>query len=379
MEAATVEELADLVRQTGSQPLQIRGRGSKAHWGGSGPGQVVSLAGLNRLVDYAVADLVVTVEAGMGWADLQALLAQHNQWWPVQPLYPDRATVGGIVATADAGPGRQRYGGVRDLVLGVQWVRPDGVLVKAGGQVVKNVAGYDLMKLLTGSWGTLGILTQVSLRLYPLPPVTRCFLLQEEDLAELRQRVLDTGVPLTACDLVSAALVERLGYPARLSLWLELRGTAISVTEQITYLRQALGGQANLQEIDPETGMRITRLLSLPPTQVHGLLKVGVLPSQSVALAEYLQQWLPQAWGQIHAGVGVGRIGVAPVPANWETFVAQLRRWVRPHGYVSVIAGPTLADRWDVPAERLSLMQRVKQQLDPDHRCNPGRWLWGYH
>ncbi len=107
------------------------------------------------------------MQAGLKLADLQAFLAPSGQFLPLDPSYADNATIGGIIATADAGTWRQRYGGVRDLILGFSFIRHDGEIAKAGGRVVKNVAGYDMMKLFTGSYGTLGIIDQITLRLYP--------------------------------------------------------------------------------------------------------------------------------------------------------------------------------------------------------------------
>ncbi|MGB3267039.1 MAG: FAD-binding oxidoreductase, partial [Microcoleus sp.] len=129
----------------------------------------VSTARLNRLVEHAVGDLTVTAEAGMKFADLQEILGKSGQFLPIDPAYPQQATLGGIVATAGAGSLRHRYRGVRDLLLGITFVRSDGKIAVAGGRVVKNVAGYDLMKLLTGAYGTLGIISQVTFRVYPLP------------------------------------------------------------------------------------------------------------------------------------------------------------------------------------------------------------------
>ncbi len=129
----------------------------------------VSTSRLNRLVEHAVGDLTVTAEAGMKFADLQQILAASGQFLPIDPAYPQQATLGGIVATADAGSLRHRYRGVRDLLLGMTFVRSDGKIAVAGGRVVKNVAGYDLMKLFTGAYGTLGVISQVTFRVYPLP------------------------------------------------------------------------------------------------------------------------------------------------------------------------------------------------------------------
>ena len=377
MRPASGAELGEILRQSGAQAVRLAGQNSKAHWGNQrdGVGITISTAALNRILNYEVADLVVTVEAGVKWVDLRSVLAAQGQFWAVQPLYPDQATVGGIMATADAGAWRQRYGGVRDGVLGIRWVRPDGAETKAGGQVVKNVAGYDLMKLLTGSWGTLGCITQATLRLYPLPPVTRSFLIQGEDLEQWRQGLLDSALQPTAWDVLSAPLVAQLGYPAQMGLWLELRGTAVAVAEQVARLPQVLAGAA-VQELDPATGEQLTRHLSLPGTQPQLLLKIGVLPTRTVALVTYLQQIAPHAWVQMHSGVGLGWAVLTPLPADVEALVTKIRQFVYPEGFVSVVCGPAIPNRWDVRGNSLALMRRVKDQLDPQHRFNPGRWLW---
>lgn len=164
---------------------------------------ILSTRGLRRLIDHAAADLTVTVEAGMTLAELQQILAEQGQWWPVDPLYPNWATVGGIIATADTGSLRWRYGSIGDLVLGITWVRADGEVAKAGGRVVKNVAGYNLTRLFTGSLGSLGILTQVTLRLYPLPAAQATLLATGAlaDLEVLARQVLNAPVSPAGVDL----------------------------------------------------------------------------------------------------------------------------------------------------------------------------------
>ena len=166
-------ELAELVAIANLErsPLVVAGNSSKLDWGGTvkEAKSIVTTQKLDRLIAHAVGDLTVTVEAGMKFAALQEILATAGQFLPLDPAYPNISTIGGIIATADTGSLRHRYGGVRDLLLGISFVRADGKIAKAGGRVVKNVAGYDMMKLFTGSYGTLGILTEVTLRVYPLP------------------------------------------------------------------------------------------------------------------------------------------------------------------------------------------------------------------
>ncbi|HTF67350.1 MAG TPA: FAD-binding oxidoreductase, partial [Edaphobacter sp.] len=143
------------------------GGSTKLHWGGRVvPDIYISLARLNRVVEHPWQDLTCTVQAGCTWSKLQQSLVAHGQFVALDPLFQSRATVGGILSTNDSGVLRQRYGSLRDLVIGMTLVLPDGTIARTGGKVVKNVAGYDLSKLLTGSLGTLAIITEANFRLH---------------------------------------------------------------------------------------------------------------------------------------------------------------------------------------------------------------------
>src|SRR5579871_6568384 len=152
-----------------------RGGGTKHDWGNplSAADIVLSTTRLNRVLEHPWADLTVTVQAGCTVSHLQQTVAQHGQRLAVDVLWPDAATIGGILSTNDSGALRLRYGSLRDLVIGVTLALPDGTLASSGGKVVKNVAGYDLPKLVTGALGTLGVITQAVFRLHPLPQNTR--------------------------------------------------------------------------------------------------------------------------------------------------------------------------------------------------------------
>src|SRR3954468_12375642 len=172
------EEAAGLLRALGEagKPLRPRGGGTQLEWGGLGEPTVVDVetTGMARILEHNVGDLTAVLEAGVPLAEAQATFAEDDQMLALDPPLGegDAATVGGMVATADSGPLRHRYGGVRDLVVGISVALSDGTLAKAGGKVIKNVAGYDLGKLFAGSYGTLGLIVSVTVRLHPYPTTT---------------------------------------------------------------------------------------------------------------------------------------------------------------------------------------------------------------
>src|SRR5215472_18254992 len=179
IEPANEHQLADALRFANIAGLSAipRGSGTKLGWGNppSRADVVISTTRLNHVLEHAWADLTVTVEAGCMIQTLQETLAQHGQRLALDPLWPERATVGGILSTNDSGALRLRFGALRDLIIGVTIALPDGTLARSGGKVVKNVAGYDLPKLVTGALGTLGVITRAVFRLHPLPRNTRSF------------------------------------------------------------------------------------------------------------------------------------------------------------------------------------------------------------
>jgi glycolate oxidase FAD binding subunit len=181
----SIAQVVEYAKQRGLS-IGIVGGGTKQQWlRGETPAIQLSLRRLDRVLEHAYQDLTCTVQAGCTWTTLQETLKQHGQFVALDPLFSDQATVGGILATNDSGPLRHRYGSLRDLVIGVTLVLADGTIAKSGGKVVKNVAGYDLCKLMTGSYGTLAIVTEVTFRLHPLPQNHRTFTVVAESAVQV--------------------------------------------------------------------------------------------------------------------------------------------------------------------------------------------------
>jgi glycolate oxidase FAD binding subunit len=335
------------------------GAGSKLHWGGLAEGiqLVVSTARLNRLIDHAVGDLTVTAEAGMSFAELQTVLGKAGQFLAIDPAFPAQATLGGIIATGDSGSLRHRYNSVRDMLLGVSFVRSDGEMVKAGGRVVKNVAGYDLMKLLTGSYGTLGILTQVTFRVYPLPQASQTVVLTgtAEQVSGAVQTILSSTLMPSAIDLLSGS---------QLCLRVSFQGIPESVELQTTRLKEM--GLA----ISPE-----------PPTPENLAIvcKIGVKSSQAIDVLTKLDMLLPKAQVVIHAGSGLGTLSIAEART---TQILEVRSLLESTGgFLSVLQAPKAfkqqLDVWGYSGNALALMKRIKHQFDAQNLLSPNRFVGG--
>src|SRR5216684_136118 len=194
IEPGTESELAEVLRLSNEAGLAVipRGGGTKLGWGNP-PARadlILSTARLTEIIEHAWADLTVSVEAGCTIQRLQETLAQHGQRLALDPLWPEKATVGGVLSTNDSGALRLRFGALRDLIIGATIALPDGTLARSGGKVVKNVAGYDLPKLVTGAFGTLGVITRAVFRLHPLPRTAKTFSFKTESFPALQQSIL---------------------------------------------------------------------------------------------------------------------------------------------------------------------------------------------
>jgi glycolate oxidase FAD binding subunit len=340
-----------------------RGGGTKLGWGAA-PSRVdvvLDLSGLDRLVEHTAGDLVAVVQAGRRLDDLQADLGQAGQWLAVDP--PRRGTVGGLVATASTGPIRLYAGPVRDLVIGATVVRADGVVAKSGGKVVKNVAGYDLGKLFTGSYGTLGVLSQVALRLHPLPerstwvcvPVTSPTAARDAVLRVAHSHLVPSGVELDWHDGAGELAVRLDGIP---------NGVAARTADA----EELLGPGATSRDEPPEWW-------GAEPSGGEVLLKVT---HEVASLGEVLA-----AVGDRHtrgsAGVGTLYVSVPAEPA--AEVVAGLRSAAPRFGGAVVVLDAPLdvkaqLDVWG-PVRGLELMRRVKDQFDPNRVLSPGRFVGG--
>lgn len=206
----TPEELAEALRGLAQQHRRIRlgGGFSKDRLGGpiSPADESISTACMSRVLKYDPKDLTVSVEAGMKFCDLEAMLAEHNQMIPLDPGWPEQSTVGGVIGANLSGPRRRLYGTARDMVIGMTFATLEGKLIQSGGMVVKNVAGLDMGKLMIGSFGTLAAVAVVNFKLFPVPRGSRTFVMEFSTLAdaiEERDRILSGILQPSAIDLVN--------------------------------------------------------------------------------------------------------------------------------------------------------------------------------
>jgi glycolate oxidase FAD binding subunit len=395
---ATLAELADVITCASQNHWRVLpcGSGSKLHWGGLAEGvQVaVSTARLNRLIDHAVGDLTVTAEAGMRFAELQVTLAKVGQFLAIAPTYPNRATLGGIVATADTGAWRQRYGGIRDMLIGLSFVRSDGQVAKAGGRVVKNVAGYDLMKLFTGSYGTLGIIDQVTFRVYPLATASQTVILTgtAEAIAQATKTLLTSALTPTAIELLSNSTVTQLQLGQGMGLVSRFQGIAVSVEQQASKLLevgQALDLESKELIAEDESNLwhRLSERFEVTAAEPAITCKIGVLPANAVATlakvsemaeSEMAESEMTEAIATIHAGSGLGKLKLSgDITPQMLLKIRQLCE--SQGGFLTVLAAPVSFkqqfDVWGYSGNALEWMQKLKHQFDPQNLLSPHRFI----
>lgn len=355
------------------EAVRIRGGGTKLDWGAVAPEPEVELrtTALNRTVEHNVGDLTAVLEAGVPLARLQGEVAAEGQMLALDPPLGARArtaTIGGVIATADSGPLRHRYGGPRDLILGATVALSDGMIARAGGKVIKNVAGYDLAKLLTGSFGTLGVILSVNVRLHPLPLATATALGASPDpelLAEAAIALTSAPLELEALDVAWRA--GRGGLLARVA-----GAEAESRAKRVA----GLMAKSNLDDVEVtgDDDALWSRQRAGQRSRSRVMVKVAARPSQ---LAAVLRS------AQLSGGTLVGRaaLGSSFVEVDPDA-VAGLQSSL-PAGAMAVILDAPAASRealdpWCVrEGPALDLMRRLKDQFDPARTCNPGVFVGG--
>jgi glycolate oxidase FAD binding subunit len=386
----SIDELADAVRDLLGErrPFAFVGGGTQIDLGNPPRAldTIVRTVALDRVVDYVPEDQTITVEAGISLAELDRVLAQYGQMFPIDVMDRNRATVGGVIATNAYGRRRQRYGTLKDLILGVEIVRPDGVRARGGGKVVKNVAGFDLPKLMVGSLGTLGAIASATFRVYPLPAARRSAALRFAHADDVSHAV--------------KAVIERRLEPESIALYnhdtlvVTFSGTVAGVDAQTKTLMGEIAAASSadareLTGLEHESYEQRERAVRRDGAWRFRIIAPPAAPVATLgAYVAGSPLAVPVAYPQLGVALHAYAEDAIPSGSRSRSGAAQfedLRRYVGSqtggHGRLVIDAMPDWArghiDSWGAPPPSFALMRTMKSSFDPHGLCNAGRFVGG--
>ena len=358
MRPGTAEEAAELLRVLGDEgrPVRPRGGGTKP-WGPVLEGADVETGALDRILEHNVGDFTAVLEAGVRLADAQDAFAHHGQMLALDPALDGEATVGGVMAANDSGPLRHRYGSMRDLVVGVTVVLSDGTIAQSGGKVIKNVAGYDLAKLFTGSFGTLGLIVRVAVRLHPAPERTATLTAESDDAGALARAARDlAALPLEA-DCLDVSWEGDSGR-------LDVRFGGTTAAERAHEAQRHIELGATIDEDDHELWARmrarqrgdVVVKVAGRPTDLESVITAAGGAGGTVVVSR--------------AALGISYVAGADVAA--------LREALAPRACTVLDGADRADDPWPaVDPGALAVMERIKVRFDPEHTFRPGTFVGG--
>ena len=374
-EPATREDLGALLRLADEQGLAVVPQGGRTALALGRPlaasDVALDLGGLRRTVEYVPDDLTVTVEAGRRLGALQAELAEHRQYLPIDPPPGDDVTIGGLLATARPGAWRGYVPAARDLILGMEVVLPSGERVRSGGRVVKNVTGYDMHRMHTGALGAFGVIVEASFKVAPLPEATRTLAASTPNLAAaaaLAARLWDASPALRALSVLTPRAAALAGLTEAPAVLLELAGTERTVGRSTADLRAV----TPLTET-PSDSWRVLRAAHGDATST--VLRAGVPPTAVRAVLEVVERTEATAWAHYAAGAVVATYSdpeSVPTAAEITTMRTEAERL----GGFLLIESASAALRHEVPASPgdAVLVEALRDRFDPSRTINRGRW-----
>jgi glycolate oxidase FAD binding subunit len=367
---ADTVQTAAILRFANDNSLSVSpiGGGTKRRWGNSVSSKIILHSHrMNALLEHTWQDMTCSVQAGCSWVSMQTALAKHGQFVALDPLWPEHASIGGITATNDSGTLRLKYGGLRDLIIGMSVVLADGTIARTGGKVVKNVAGYDLHKLMTGAFGTLGVMTEITFRLHSIPASLQSLTISSSTVEPLGRFLLE---------LLDSHLSVQ-------SIQLRTMGNAFDLDIQFGGLPEVLKDQAaSLIEMAKKAQLSAQEA-SIDVWSSHHLafadmnrftIKATMLPSDIARFTSVIHDLGGSAVTQATG------IMIASLPTTAEQQLPQLRQqFANNYGSLTLLQRPdrTEIDPWGPIPDYFPLMQKVKQHFDPNRTLNPGRFLGG--
>ena len=407
----SAEQIAEIVKFAVGEKLAVVVCGARTKLDMGAPPRQYDLAldmtRLDRVIAYDPGDMTLSVEPGIPLRRIQSTLAEHRQFLPLVVPFMDRATAGGTIASGVDSPLRQFYGTARDYVLGIEFVTGDGAATKSGGRVVKNVSGYDLHKLMIGALGTLGVLTRLNFRTFPLPAATRAIVATFDDAAraiQLRHAVADSPLRPLVLEIVSpgaAELLARKDVPAgrRWSVIASFAGTAKALERsagEVGKMAERIGatsfaiseGELSLAALDRTSEFSCAALASAPAATIF---KLSVLPTKMTAIIDSAARAADAAqlrWAVNARGVGVVYFALLPAGENEDELSRVSRatkeilaRCAALDGNVTIPWCPAewkgTLPIWGPERGDLGPMRALKKVFDPHGVLAPGRFMGG--
>jgi glycolate oxidase FAD binding subunit len=392
----TVDQVAAVVRAVGEQGGALVPAGNATHLDIGFPPRrydvTLCTTGLDRIVACDAEDLTVTAEAGVALKDLNARLREAGQWLPFDPARGRDVTVGGLIASDRNGPLRLAYGKVKDFLIGLRVVTADGSMLRGGGRVVKNVAGYDLPKLFVGSFGTLGVIVEATFKVRPQPAEMRLYVVPVSSVVEATEKALEllrTRLVPVLLEAVNELAAETIGLPTGAALVVAFAGSAAhTAAQEVLLSRETNDRLTRWNDSEMESLLSAIRDFPQPADEEVLVVRLSVRPAE---LAPLLRRIEAEAAARriapeiaAHAGNGIAWLQLS---ADVDLHaVALFAEWIRVHarqsgGWVVFETLPRRlrgqVDPWGFTGPTLPLMMAIKEKLDPNRVLSPGRFVGG--